>query len=64
MCLFVCVCTWKAGILRGQEMVSDALEIVLQMVMSHPTWALETEPQSSARIPCSLNHKTVPPAHI
>lgn len=40
----------------GQKRVPDSLEFKSQVVVSHPTWVLGTELQSSAKAALTLNH--------
>ena len=48
----LCICS-AHGV---QKRASQPLEMELEMVMSHPIWALGTEPRSSARSASVLNH--------
>lgn len=45
----------SAGILRGQKMALDLLELELKVV-SHLIWVLGIEPRSSVRAASTLNH--------
>lgn len=46
----------SAGILRGQKMALDLLELELKAVVSHLIWVLGIEPRSSVRAASTLNH--------
>lgn len=51
---YLCVCIWIQDY-RGQKLVSDPLELKLQVAMSCLTWALGTELWFSGRTVCILN---------
>lgn len=62
MCVHALVCGYEhvtTGACNSQRH-QDPWNRLLQVVVSHPTWALETELRSCARVPNSLNHRTIP----
>lgn len=58
MCLCGCACVYM-GSLRSQKTASDHMELELQEVVNYLRWVPGTDPCSSVRMLCILNHSVI-----
>lgn len=66
VCVSVCEYMYflRIGACRGRKKAHDPLELTLQMVVSRPTWLLETKSRTFARAGSVLNLRAISPIPV